>query len=46
MDFIERLLEIAPDGGDGSLESLLFALLIIGLIGVLLMRAALRRPIR
>jgi hypothetical protein len=25
MDFIERCLHIAPDGGDGRLEALLFA---------------------
>jgi len=31
MDFIERIFDIAPDGGDGSLEFLLFALPIAGL---------------
>ena len=31
MDFIERILGIAPDGGSGSLEFLLFALPIAGL---------------
>jgi hypothetical protein len=31
MDFIERIFGIAPDGGDGSLEFLLFALPIAGL---------------
>ena len=30
MDFIERLLGISPDGGSGSLELLLFAILICG----------------
>ena len=31
MDFIERLFGIAPDGGSGSLEFLLFALPLAGL---------------
>jgi len=31
MDFIERIFGIAPDGGDGSLEFLLFVLPIAGL---------------
>jgi hypothetical protein len=31
MDFIERLFDISPDGGSGSLELLLFAIPIIGL---------------
>jgi hypothetical protein len=32
MDFIERLLDISPDGASGSLEFLLFAIPIIGLL--------------
>jgi hypothetical protein len=32
MDFIERLFGFAPDGGDGSLELLLFAIPIAGLL--------------
>jgi len=31
MDFIERIFGIAPDGGSGSLEFLLFALPIAGI---------------
>lgn len=31
MDFIERIFGIAPDGGSGSLEFLLFAIPIAGL---------------
>jgi len=31
MDFIERVFGIAPDGGDGSPEFLLFALPLAGL---------------
>jgi hypothetical protein len=31
MDFIEQIFGIAPDGGDGSLEFLLFAIPIAGL---------------
>jgi hypothetical protein len=31
VDFIERIFGIAPDGGDGSFELLLFALPIAGL---------------
>jgi hypothetical protein len=30
MDFVERLFGIAPDGGSGSLEFLLFAVPIVG----------------
>lgn len=32
MDFIERLFGIAPDGGNGALEFLLFALPIAGIV--------------
>jgi hypothetical protein len=31
MDFIERIFGIAPDGGSGSLELLLFAIPIAGI---------------
>jgi hypothetical protein len=31
MDFFETLLGIAPDGGDGMLEFLLFAIPIVGI---------------
>ncbi|HEX9209105.1 MAG TPA: hypothetical protein VF901_01205 [Bradyrhizobium sp.] len=36
MDFIERLFGIAPDGGNGSFELLLF---LAPLTGILLLRA-------
>jgi hypothetical protein len=39
MDFLETLFGIAPDGGDGSFELLLF---VVPIAGVLLLR---RRPI-
>ena len=32
MDFIERLFGISPDGGSGSLEFLLFAIPICGIV--------------
>jgi hypothetical protein len=32
MDFIERIFGIAPDGGSGSLEFLLFALPLAGIV--------------
>jgi hypothetical protein len=38
MDFIERIFGIAPDGGSGSLELLLFAIPLAG-IAYLLWRA-------
>jgi len=38
MDFIERIFGIAPDGGSGSLEFLLFAIPIAGLTYLLLRR--------
>jgi hypothetical protein len=34
MDFIEKLLGIAPDGGDGSLEFLLFLIPVAGIIAI------------
>jgi hypothetical protein len=42
MDFIERIFGIAPDGGSGSLEFLLFAIPIIG-IAYLIARHRYRR---
>jgi hypothetical protein len=41
MDFLESLFGFSPDGGDGSLELLLFAVPIIGVL-VLRRRAILR----
>jgi hypothetical protein len=32
MDFVERLLGIWPDGGDGTFELLLFAFLLIAVL--------------
>lgn len=43
MDFIERLLSIAPDGGSGALEFALFAIPIGGL-AVLAAICRARRP--
>lgn len=34
MDFIERIFGIAPDGGSGLLELLLFVVPIIGIIAI------------
>lgn len=42
MDFIEHLFEIAPDGGNGSLEVLYVIALALGL-GVVIFRRPLRR---
>jgi len=42
MDFIETILGVAPDGGSGALEFLLFAIPICG-IAFLLMRRKFRR---
>ncbi|MGE0813368.1 MAG: hypothetical protein AB7O28_09755 [Vicinamibacterales bacterium] len=43
MDFVERLFSIAPDGGSGALEALLFlvplaGLLVLRLVGLHLTR--------
>jgi hypothetical protein len=38
MDFIERIFGISPDGGTGSLEMLLFALPIMGVIAIVAWR--------
>ncbi len=32
MDFIERIFGIAPDGGSGALEFLLFVIPIVGIV--------------
>lgn len=40
MDFIEQLFGIAPDGGDGSLELLYVAAIVVAMAAV-----ACRRPI-
>jgi hypothetical protein len=34
MDFIERIFGIAPDGGSGLLELLLFVVPIVGIIAI------------
>lgn len=43
MDFIERIFGIAPDGGSGSLEFLLFAIPICGIAVLGLWHRARRR---
>ena len=43
MDFIERIFGIAPDGGSGSLEVLLFLLPVAGLYLLYRRRASTRR---
>ena len=43
MDFIERIFGIAPDGGSGALEFLLFAIPIAGLLLLLAKRGRWRR---
>jgi hypothetical protein len=40
VDFIERILGISPDGGSGSLELLLFAVPVVSLCIVYLVRSA------
>ena len=42
MDFIERLFAIAPDGGSGTLEFILFVIPIIG-VNYLMLRRRLKR---
>ena len=42
MDFIERVFGIAPDGGSGSLEFILFAIPIAG-VCYLMLRRTLKR---
>ena len=38
MDFIERIFGVAPDGGSGSLEFLLFAIPIAGIAYLIVRR--------
>lgn len=45
MDFIERLFRMAPDGGSGSLEFILFAIPITG-VCYLMLRRTLKRERR
>ena len=46
MDFIERLFGIAPDGGSGSLEFLLFLIPLAGLVLLFTYRRASRKQER
>lgn len=43
MDFIERLFEISPDGGNGALEVLIF---LAPIVAVLLARSVVKRARR
>jgi hypothetical protein len=43
MDFIERIFGISPDGGSGSLEFLLFAIPIAGIIYLVARRRGRRK---
>jgi hypothetical protein len=43
MDFIERLLGIAPDNGSGALEFFLFAVPAVGVLLLSLLRRARKR---
>jgi hypothetical protein len=43
MDFIERVFGLAPDGGSGSLEFLLFVIPLVGLAWLLKYRRASRK---
>jgi len=38
MDFIEKIFSIAPDGGSGALEMLLFSVPVAGLVLLLAVR--------
>ena len=42
MDWIEHLLHVSPDGGNGTLEALYYAVAAFG-VGVFAMRRTLRR---
>ena len=44
MDFIERIFGISPDGGSGSLELLLFAIPIVGIMLVAMLRRTHKAP--
>jgi hypothetical protein len=43
MDFIERIFGVAPDGGSGALEFLLFAVPLLGIAIIGLLRRAHRQ---
>jgi hypothetical protein len=43
MDFIERLFGVSPDGGDGTLEFLLFAIPVAGIALIALYRWSRRK---
>jgi len=43
MDFIERIFGLAPDGGSGSLEFLLFLIPLAGLTLLIMYRRASRK---
>jgi hypothetical protein len=43
MDFIERIVGFAPDGGSGSLELLLFVVPVVGVAAALSVRRWARR---
>ncbi len=46
MDFIERVFGLAPDGGSGSLEFLLFLIPLVGLALLITYRRASRKQER
>ena len=46
MDFIERIFGLAPDGGSGSLEFLLFLIPLVGITLLLKYRHASRKQKR
>jgi hypothetical protein len=46
MDFIERIFGLAPDGGSGSLEFLLFLIPLVGLTLLIKYRRASRKQER
>lgn len=46
MDFIEQLFGFAPDGGNGALEFLLFALPIVGIVCLAFLRRRSRQRSR
>ncbi len=43
MDFIERIFGVSPDGGSGSFEFLLFAIPIIAIVAIWVLRNRSRR---
>jgi len=46
MDFIERIFGLAPDGGSGSWEFLLFLITLVGLTWFIMYRRASRKQDR